>query len=143
MSFRATVAAIFVLANSCSAADHAATMKSLQGPWKLTAAELAGQPLGGDFTKSTKLTIEGDRYTVMVGNAPDKGTLRIDAAKSPMTMDIVGVEGPNKSKTIPAIFEIKDDTMRICYDLSGAARPTEFKSKPESKLFLATYKRDK
>src|SRR4051794_40819519 len=34
-------------------------------------------------------------------------------------MDITGTSGPNKGKTILAIYEQKGDTLRICYDLSG------------------------
>ncbi len=125
------------------AADSFADLKTLQGTWKVAAAELSGRTLGGDFTGNTKLIIEGDRYVVMVGATPDKGTLKIDAGKSPKWMDINGTEGPNKGKSIPAIYEISGDTLRICYDLGGTTRPTEFKTKPETKLFLATYKRDK
>ena len=35
-------------------------------------------------------------------------------------MTITGTEGPNRGKTFPAIYELKDDTLRICDDLSGA-----------------------
>ena len=45
-------------------------------------------------------------------------------------MTITGTEGPNHGRTFPAIYELKGDTLRICYDLSGAKRPTEFKSIP-------------
>jgi uncharacterized protein (TIGR03067 family) len=58
-------------------------------------------------------------------------------------MDITGNEGPNKGKTFLAIYELKGDTLRICYDLSGQARPTEFKTKKDTRLFLVTYQREK
>jgi uncharacterized protein (TIGR03067 family) len=58
-------------------------------------------------------------------------------------MDIVGTKGPNKGKTILAVYEIKDDTLRVCYDLSGKARPKEFKTKADTQLFLVEYKREK
>jgi hypothetical protein len=35
------------------------------------------------------------------------------------------------------------DTLRICYDLSGKSRPTQFKTKEETQLFLVTYKQEK
>jgi len=35
------------------------------------------------------------------------------------------------------------DTLRVCYDLSGKSRPTEFKTKEVTQLFLVTYKREK
>jgi hypothetical protein len=49
----------------------------------------------------------------------------------------------NKGKIILAIYELKGDTLRVCYDLSGKARPSEFKAKPDTPLFLVNYKREK
>jgi uncharacterized protein (TIGR03067 family) len=58
-------------------------------------------------------------------------------------MEITGTAGPNKGKTFSAIYELQGDTLKICYDLTGKARPTEFKSKAGTQLFLATYKKVK
>jgi hypothetical protein len=44
---------------------------------------------------------------------------------------------------ILAIYEIDGDTLKVCYDLGGKNRPTEFKTKEGTALFLATYKREK
>jgi uncharacterized protein (TIGR03067 family) len=61
----------------------------------------------------------------------------------PKELDIVGTDGPNKGKTILAIYEQDGDTLRICYDLSGKGRPTEFKTKEGTQSFLVTYVREK
>ena len=61
----------------------------------------------------------------------------------PKELDITGTDGPNKGKTILAIYERTDDTLQVCYDLSGKNRPTEFKTTEGAPLFLVTYKRDK
>ena len=58
-------------------------------------------------------------------------------------MTITGTAGPNNSRTYPAIYELKGDTLRICYDLSGAKRPAEFKSLAGTQLYLVTYNRKK
>ena len=55
-------------------------------------------------------------------------------------MDIFGADGPNKGKTILAIYELNGDTLRVCYDLTGKVRPTEFKTKKGELLFLAIYR---
>jgi uncharacterized protein (TIGR03067 family) len=115
--------------------------KMLEGAWIPLTAELAGQKLalGG-----TKLVLTGDKYKLLSGETvTDQGTLVLDPDKKPKAMDIKGEEGPNKGKTFPAIYEIKGDTLTICYDLSGKQRPTEFRTAKETKLFLVTYKRDK
>jgi uncharacterized protein (TIGR03067 family) len=76
-----------------------------------------------------------------VGGQLDKGTVTLDTTSSPMGMTVTGVEGPNAGRTYPAIFSLSGDTLRICYDLSGAARPTTFTSATGTMHFLAEYKR--
>ena len=73
----------------------------------------------------------------------DEGTLKLKPKAKPKEMDIIGTDGPNKGKTFLAIYERDGDTLRICYDLGGESRPTEFKTKEGTKQFLVTYKREK
>jgi uncharacterized protein (TIGR03067 family) len=117
--------------------------KKIQGTWKPVTAELAGKPFQEEILKTMKLVLSDGKYTVTVGEQTDEGTVKLDPAKEPRALDIVGTKGPNKGKTIPAIYELTDTTLRICYDLSGKARPTEFKTKADTKLFLVEYKRQK
>ena len=123
--------------------DAADDHKLLQGTWLPTAAELNEKPFDEATLKTMKLVIEGDKYTVTVGKSIDKGTIKIDPAAKPKTMNIVGTEGPNKGKTILAIYELTGDTLRICYDLAGKKRPTEFKTVKDTQQFLVSYKREK
>jgi uncharacterized protein (TIGR03067 family) len=123
--------------------DAKEDLKMLQGTWVPTAAEMGGQKLPDDSLAAIKLTLKDDRYTVQVGKATDQGTVKLDPAKKPKEMDITGTEGPNKGKTILAIYELSGDTLKVCYAMEGKERPTEFKTKPDTKLFLATYKREK
>jgi uncharacterized protein (TIGR03067 family) len=93
--------------------------------------------------KSISLKLNNGKYEVSVGGAPDKGTYTLDSTSKPKSMTITGTEGPNQGKTFPAIYELKGDTLRICYDLSGAKRPSEFKSIAGTRLYLVTYNRKK
>jgi uncharacterized protein (TIGR03067 family) len=119
----------------------AADTKTIQGTWKPVAAELGGKPFPEDAFKTMKLILADGKYTVMVGDRPDEGTIKLDSAKSPRAMDITGAKGPNQGKKILAIYELNGATLRICYDLSGKSRPKEFKTLPGSELFLVNYKR--
>jgi uncharacterized protein (TIGR03067 family) len=116
---------------------------TLDGTWLPSSAELAGKPFPDDVRKTIKLVIKGDKYTVTVGKQVDQGTVQRMPSETPKAMDITGTEGPNKGKTMLAIYERKGDTLRICYDLSGKKRPTEFKTEPGTALFLVGYKREK
>ena len=117
--------------------------KIVQGTWLPVSAELAGTKWGDEILKTMKLTLKDERYVVKVGENTDKGTYTLDAKKKVKEMDIKGTEGPNKDKTFLTIYELKDDTLKVCYDLGGKNRPTEFKTKENTQLFLVTYKREK
>jgi uncharacterized protein (TIGR03067 family) len=117
--------------------------RAVQGNWKPAKAELAGQPMPDTVLNTISLKLDKGKYEVFVGGNPDRGTYTVDSASKPKGMTITGTEGPNHGKTFPAIYELKGDTLRICYDLSGAKRPTEFKTIPGTKLYLVTYNRKK
>ena len=128
--------ALLVSIPSAARGDDA---KSVEGTWLAAAAELGGGKFPDEVRKSIKLVIADGNYTVTVGKNPDVGTVTVDPSKTPKTMDIVGTEGPNKGKTILAIYERTGDTLRICYDLGGKARPSEFKTTAGTRLFLVDY----
>ncbi|HWW01469.1 MAG TPA: TIGR03067 domain-containing protein [Candidatus Acidoferrum sp.] len=123
------------------AADRPDDAKAVQGNWKPATAELAGQPMNDAVLKSISLKLDNGKYEVFVGSEPDRGTYTLDSATRPKSMTITGTAGPNGGKTFPAIYELEGDTLRICYDLSGAKRPTEFKSIAGTRLYLVTYNR--
>jgi uncharacterized protein (TIGR03067 family) len=116
---------------------------SNQGTWVPTKAELAGMALPDEIIKTIKLEVKDDKYTVTVGKQVDKGTVKLNKTAKPKEIDITGTEGPNKGKTILGIYERDGDTFRVCYDLGGKNRPTEFKTKEGTQLFLVTYKKEK
>jgi uncharacterized protein (TIGR03067 family) len=125
------------------AADFLDDAKAVQGNWRPIKAELAGQPMAEPILKSISLKLDSGRYEVFVGEHPDRGTYTLDSSTKPRTMSVTGTEGPNKGKTFPAIYELQGDTLRICYDLSGTKRPSDFKSNAGTKLYLVTYTRKK
>ncbi len=128
---------------SAFAADSPNDAKAVQGNWKPVKAELAGQPMPDSVLKMISLKLDNGKYEVFVGEEPDRGTYTLDSISKPKSMIITGTEGPNHDKTFLAIYELKGGTLRICYDLSGAKRPTEFKTSAGTQLYLVTYNRKK
>lgn len=135
----------FALIVVCSSVAWCADTKdeTLDGVWLPSSAELGGTPFPDEVRKSIRLEIKGDDYTVTVGAQPDRGTCKRDPSAKPKTLDITGTEGPNKGKTILAIYERNGDTLRVCYDLTGKNRPSEFKTAAGTQLFLVEYKLQK
>lgn len=134
---------LLALSSAVVAGDPPDDAKALQGTWVPTKAELGGQPMADDVLKTITLKLDDGKYEVHVGDRPDKGTYTLDATTQPRGMSVTGTDGPNRDKTFPAIYELKEDMLRICYDLSGKQRPTEFKTTAGTKLYLVTYRREK
>src|SRR5205085_4691560 len=124
-------------------ADEKAELKLMQGTWLPTAMELGGKKLPDEQIKATQLVVTDGQYSVTVAGQTDKGTLKLDVTAKPKAMDIAGTDGPNKGKSIPAIYELSGDTLKICYALQGTDRPAKFESKAGTATFLVTYQRAK
>ena len=115
----------------------------MNGTWLPSEAELDGEKLPETLLKSIKLVLKDEKYTATVDEQVDEGTVTLDLESDPKGMEIKGTNGPNNGKTIPAIYELKDDVLKVCYNLEGKKRPTKFKTTAGSKLYLVTYKKDK
>ncbi|PAY19778.1 hypothetical protein CKO51_09210 [Rhodopirellula sp. SM50] len=131
---------------SPSGAESSQAVSDFQhdGVWKPKGAMMSGVLLPPPALEAITLRIEDDQYEVTVEgeNHSDKGTFTLDESVTPMRMTIRSHSGPNKGKTILAIFEIKGpDAMRVCYDLSGKTFPKNFKSPRGSERYLVGYRR--
>ena len=115
--------------------------REIQGIWLPISAELAGQPFPEAILKTITLRLDQGNYEALVAGQSDKGTYTLDPAAHPKSITVIGTEGPNKGKTFLAIYTFDGDILRICYDLSGAKRPEEFKTLPDTALYLVTYQR--
>jgi len=121
-----------------------AAAERADGDWEIVSMEANGQAMPAETTEGLKLTVTGDKYSVNKDGEIDRGTFSIDATKSPQQMDIHPEIGPGAGKTILAIYELKGDTMRVCYQLQdGLARPKGFRTAPDSGDLLISYKRAK
>jgi uncharacterized protein (TIGR03067 family) len=149
MSFRTMLATSLIVVSCATIArshDDEKEKKAraeMNGTWVPTAAELDGEKLPKNVYETIKLVIKDEKYTVTVGKQVDEGTVKLDLESDPTGMEIKGTKGPNDGKTIPAIYELKDDKLKVCYNLEGDKRPKEFKTTAGSKYYLITYKREK
>lgn len=137
------VAALMVVSLSSAVSAEDAKNDAFEGVWLPASAELAGNKFPDQILKTIRLEVKDDQYTTAVGPALDKGACKRDTKTSPKRVEIIGSEGPNKGKTILAIYERKGDALTICYDLSGQNYPAEFKTAAGTKLYLVEYKLQK
>lgn len=141
------VPAFILAATALPGADdkkNEADLKAVVGKWDVAKAEIGGKDVTDFFKKMDFEILGAGKYKLKLGDEKDEGTFTVDASKEPKEMDVKPTGGPNKGRTIKAIYKLDGDTMDICYQLEDVdKRPTKFESKPDTKLFLVTYKRKK
>jgi len=125
-------------------ADLEKEVRKFQGTWTFESSETGGKELPAGELKGVIVIFEGDKHTVKKGDEVIQvGTQKLDASKSPKTIDVTMTEGPNKGMVMLGIYEIDGDTLKVCFDPQGKKRPTEFKSPPGSENFVNVHKRVK
>jgi uncharacterized protein (TIGR03067 family) len=125
-SFIATIAGVGMAASLiASDTQHTTTPSALQGTWRLTSLNGRSIP---DHGPQITLSIVGEKYQQAVdGKVTERGTLKLDASKQPMTIDLAITEGDDSGKAQIGIVEVTDGTLRMCLDTPGAGqRPSEF-----------------
>jgi uncharacterized protein (TIGR03067 family) len=143
--FAAVLVPMVTLAAAADDKKAEADLKAMVGKWKMETAKFDGKEVTNTF-KGLKFEIrEGGKYAVDFGDEKDEGTFTVDPSKAPKEIDIKSTGGPNKGKTIKAIYKLDSDTLTVCYefDATAAQRPTEFESKDKTTHLLITYKREK
>jgi uncharacterized protein (TIGR03067 family) len=138
-----TFVIIIAVASTGLCADPKPAKDPLNGAWTLASGVMAGEKMSDEVRKSVHLMLTNGKYTAKLGEDTDQGTYTVDKSTTPATMTLVGTSGPNKGKTMLAIFELDNGALKVCYDMSGKAFPSDFESKPKTQLFLATYERAK
>lgn len=136
------LAVAVTFAAGCSKTDHQAMGFSM---WSVVTAEEGGQPaddrMKADVITDSEILTDGLGAIDFRWTDPVRHKVKLDSSKSPKEIDLThrSEVGP----TWPGIYEINGDDMKICLDLEGKARPTEFKTKPGSKQLLLVLKRKK
>jgi uncharacterized protein (TIGR03067 family) len=140
------VLGLVVLGGSVTRADDKTDaekeFKKFHGVWTFESVEAGGKKAPADAFKGTTVTFAGDTYTVKKGDEVIQvGTQKLDPSRSPKTIDVTVTEGLNKGAVMLGIYEIDEDTLKVCFDEGGKKRPTEFKSPAGSETFVNVHKR--
>ncbi|MBY0457931.1 MAG: TIGR03067 domain-containing protein [Gemmataceae bacterium] len=134
---------VFLSASLAFAQEPAGDLKALQGKWVLQSATLGGRDHTDDF-KDMKLAVTGDKYVIDFGVNSDNGAIKINATKTPKQIDLTtGEKGPWKIRNLTGIYELKGDTVTVCFHSTKEERPTKFEAPEKSQIVLITFTRDK
>ena len=106
-------------------------------------ANVSGQELVVSELRVKFLVLDGRDYSIVdrSNQIVDKGEYLVNDRASPLTLDIVGREGPNAGRSMLAIFELCGDRLTVCYDLNGKERPLDMEPRADQLLLSITYER--
>jgi len=121
--------------------------ESLEGSYKLTSLDKGGEKAPDEFTKGFEgATIKGDKFTMKMMGEAKVATIKIDAKAKPATMDITADEGPEKDKTMKAIYKLEKGVLTIAV-IEGkdgeTTRPENFDGKGKDYIILVLTKEEK
>src|SRR5258708_24167315 len=91
-------------------------LKKLQGAWNVVSIELNGQavtPAGASFV------LQGDHFTSRGMGAVYEGTISLDAAATPRSINFNFTAGPEKGNKSLGIYHLHLDTWRLCMAMRG------------------------
>lgn len=111
---------------------------AVQGRWVVTAGEHNGKPM--EAIKNGVMTITGEAFEIRTasGNVL-KGTLRLDATKTPGHVDFLHADGSRWE----GIYDVSGDAFRINYVEGGGKdpRPTTFATSEKTEESLVVLRR--
>lgn len=112
-----------------------------QGAWTVDTLNYDGK----EHKLKFKIVFKGNEGIVQnnekVQNEYAKIKFTLDPASKPRSMDITITGGSQTDSTMKAIYELKDDELRICAKVFGSERPTEFAAPDGSSAVVLTLKR--
>jgi uncharacterized protein (TIGR03067 family) len=122
-------------------------LKRLQGTWTPVSGSYSGKKLSAAAVQQeARLVIQGGRFTLQKPKDEAwKGTVTVNPAKKPKTLDLKITEGEDKGETFEGIYELQGDTLKVCYNsvLGLGHRPTSFDSGGDKGWKLVVFKRAK
>jgi uncharacterized protein (TIGR03067 family) len=137
-----TVAILVVGAVSAQGQDDGKKeLEKLKGTWTVT--EMIRDGKENANAKDDTATFDGTKLTIKTKTGGHLATVKLDAGKKPMVMDMTPDDGAMKGKVHLGIFEISGDTLKMCFSLPDKPRPASFESKEGSGTMSITLKREK
>jgi len=118
-------------------------LKKLAGSWQVADLEAEGSPVEADLVTNVFITVKGDEFQVFNTGTETFGTFTLDPTRKPAQIDIHCEAGPDRGQTWPGIYEVTENTMRLCYSRTGRKRPATFKTADATGLVMVNYKRRK
>ncbi|MFO1045332.1 MAG: TIGR03067 domain-containing protein [Planctomycetaceae bacterium] len=118
--------------------------KRIEGTWKVVSFTINGNASTGDIGKIIVVNGADGSWNLTVNDQElGQGATTINPSKKPKEIDITPTTGDDKGKVYPGIYEVADDTRKLCFAPTGKPRPTEFTSVAGTDHVLVMFERVK
>ena len=119
-------------------------LEKLQGTWLLVAMEKDGEDVPAEDFKDWKSVYEENRLTLLVGDkVRRRGIVTLEPSRKIKAINTWDQDGPYADQTVPGIYELEGDTLKLCFAHPGEERPKEFTTKSGTGFLFCVYKRQK
>jgi uncharacterized protein (TIGR03067 family) len=119
-------------------------LQQMQGDWAAVAYTIDGTALPEDDVQSFFRTVKGSEYTVShYRKVIGKGTIKLDATRSPKAIDAYPASAPAGSKPMLGIYALEGGCLKMCFAAPGKDRPKEFTSGEGSGKVLTQWESEK
>lgn len=120
-------------------------IKRIEGTWKIEEVLVNGIKIEFDEVKKFNVVngADGSWSLQMSGEVVSRGTSTYDPTKSPKEFEFSSIDGDGKEQHFHGIYELGENTRKICYTETDSPRPKEFASTPDNQCALVTLARVK
>jgi len=137
-----SIALLACLLAGCHAvptADSSGDPTKWQGTWKMIDCTWNGEPQRGDV----EWVVDGDHYNIRVDGSLGVDPYNIKLDPSLKRIDVFHHDTPpgTYGGKLKGIYEIRGDSLTVCYDLTGQDYPRSFDAGPGSRRVVYKFQR--
>jgi uncharacterized protein (TIGR03067 family) len=123
---------------------HPGDLAELQGTWVMVSMETEGHEAPAEDIKDYFAVYEGNRLTLRVGErVRRRGIVTVNPTRRPKAINTWDQDGPFEDQTVPGIYALEGDTLKLCFARPGQDRPKEFTTKSGTAFLCCVYKKVK
>ena len=119
--------------------------KQIEGTWRVVSLTMNGnQAQPEDAEKLAVVNTAGGKWSLHAdGHEIAKGTSTFDPKATPKSIDFTITEGNSAGKQFVGIYELQEDTRKLCFGPTEIDRPKEFAAPEGSQFILVSFERVK